>query len=333
MSESKELTRQQTSSLKKLIASPYAKEQFSLALPKHLTVDRFIRVALTALNKNPKLLGCTQESVMACMMDCSSLGIEPDGRRAHLIAYGDKCTLIIDYKGLIELAKRSGDVKSWSAMLVCEKDKFTWENGAITHSINWLEDRGKPLAVYSHVVMADGQHEYEVMTLAEVDAIRNRSRAGSSGPWVTDYAEMAKKTVIRRHSKRLTLSPEFRDAEAKDGDVIDLVEDIGFDEEKSKAASDTLKAKKKAKEQPKEAVDTPANSDVSPRETPDDFDDKEREAIITELERAAINTPKKFEAHLKAFNLSIDTWKAEAATSDLMDIASRLGLAIRRDKA
>src|SRR5688572_5477659 len=92
------------------IATDSFKAQVALSLPKHLTPDRFTRIALTAFNRTPKLGNCTKESVFQCLLDCSALGIEPDGRRAHLIPYGDKCTLIIDYKGIVELVRRSGEV-------------------------------------------------------------------------------------------------------------------------------------------------------------------------------------------------------------------------------
>lgn len=322
--------------LKQSLASDYAKQQFALALPKHMTADRFVRVALTAINKTPALANCTKESVMACMMDCSSLGLEPDGRRAHLIPYGNKCTLIVDYKGLIELAKRSGDVAFWQAHIVCESDKFTWVDGVVHHEINWFEPRGEVKCVYSHVRMKDGSDDYEVMTLEEVNAICKRSVSGKSGPWVSDFNEMAKKTVIRRHSKRLTLSPEFRDAEAKDGDVIDLMEGEDYSEIVEEAAN-KLKAKR-AKAQPEQepaaatqagpvveppAVDTPANSETVEAEK-DDTDI--RKGYIDALERAAINTAKKFSAHLTAFNLTPDNWKETAATSDLADICKRMGV-------
>jgi len=214
-------TTSQPRDLRQLLNSEMVRDQIARALPSHCTPDRFLRVATTALLRTPKLMDCTQESFMKAMLDCSSLGIEPDGRRAHLIPYKDQVQLIIDWKGLIELAKRSGEVASWKAETVKANDSFTWADGVIQHGINWREDRGKLDCVYSIVRLTNGEIDTEVMTISEVDAIRKRSRAATSGPWVTDFEEMAKKTVIRRHSKRLTLSPEFHDALDRDGDKFD----------------------------------------------------------------------------------------------------------------
>lgn len=213
--------------IKELIQGPM-KKQFALALPKHLTPDRFVRVALTAINKVPKLLLCTKESLMACLMDCSQLGLEPDGRKAHLIPYGDKCTLIIDYKGLVALARRSGEIADIHADIVCKNDKFEYSFGSdsrLEHRPN-IEDRGPVIAAYSFVRLKDGSSSYEVMNVKEIDAIKKRSKASNSGPWVTDWAEMAKKTVFRRHAKWLPMSAEFQEAIDKDYDIpADIVRD------------------------------------------------------------------------------------------------------------
>ena len=91
-----------TKKLQDLIGSDKFKEQMALALPKHLTPDRMARVALTTLLKTPKLGECDPASVLQALMTCSQHGIEPDGRRAHLIPYGNQCQLIIDYKGIVE---------------------------------------------------------------------------------------------------------------------------------------------------------------------------------------------------------------------------------------
>jgi recombination protein RecT len=201
-----------TQSLRQQLAGDYFKQQVALALPKHMTPDRFIRVGLTALMKTPKLLDCTSESVIQCMLNCSALGLEPDGRRAHLIPYGNVCTLIVDYKGIVELAKRSGDVSNVFVQVVCENDSFQWENGEVKHLIDFKRERGTMYAAYATITFKDGSKQTDVMTKHEVDAIRKRSKAGNSGPWVTDYNEMAKKTVFRRASKWITLSPEVSEA-------------------------------------------------------------------------------------------------------------------------
>ena len=189
-------------------------------IPHHITPERMIKVGLMALNNTPKLQECDRGSFLQAMMECSSLGLEPDGRRCHLIPYGKTCQLIIDYKGLIELAKRSGEVATWRAEVVREKDEFIWENGEITHRVDFRQDRGAAQCYYSHVKNKDGSDDYEVMTIEDVKAIQARSKAGKSGPWITDFDEMGKKTVMRRHSKRLTLSPEFGHALTVDADQL-----------------------------------------------------------------------------------------------------------------
>lgn len=220
---STELTQQkQPSTLKGLLSTENVQAQLGRALPTHLKTDRFVRVAITALTRTPKLAECTQESFMKCLLDLSAMGLEPDGRRAHLIPYGKECQLVIDYKGLVELIRRSGDVVSIRSETVCEKDDFGWKDGIVSHNVNWREDRGKLQAVYAEAIMKGGEKQTAVMTLAEVEAIKKRSRAGNSGPWVTDFAEMAKKTVVRRLSKMLPLSSEIMDHVTKDDDQFGM---------------------------------------------------------------------------------------------------------------
>lgn len=223
---------------KSLVANPKFKEQLTAALPKHLTPDRFVRVLMTATIKTPKLLECTQASLFRAVYDCAALGLEPDGRRAHLIPYENRragtveCQLIVDYKGLAELAMRSGLVSYLHADVVREGDVFSYSMGELRdHVPHFLRrdadkpaDQGRVIAAYALVRMKDGSTKTEVMSHADVEAIRTRSRAGSSGPWVTDWNEMAKKTAFRRLSKWLPLSPEIRDAIDRDDDQDDPLE-------------------------------------------------------------------------------------------------------------
>ena len=214
--------------IRSLISGEEFKAQIAMALPKHITPDRFIRVALTAMQKTPKLLDCSQSSLFQSLLTCSQLGIEPDGRMAHLIPYGNVCQLIIDYKGLSALAMRSGEILPPHADVVCENDVFEYDRGEVKrHVIDFRKPRGKAYAVYAIVRYKDGGEKAECMSMEEVDGIRKRSKASGSGPWVTDYNEMAKKTVFRRLSKWLPLSPEFRDALEADADgPIDITKQV-----------------------------------------------------------------------------------------------------------
>ena len=201
------------------LESPKFRDEIAKALPKHLTPDRFIRVAVSTLTRTPKLKECEPVSLFGAMLTLSQLGIEPDGRRAHLIPFENRrrgcveCQLIIDYKGLAEMAMRSGVVSYLHADVVCDADIFEENMGEIVaHKIDRRKPRGEVYAAYAICKFKDGTAKAEVMSADEIEAIRKRSRAGNSGPWITDWNEMAKKTVFRRLSKWLPLSPEFRDA-------------------------------------------------------------------------------------------------------------------------
>ena len=242
--------KQQPATLQTWIESDGFRSMIAKALPKHLTPDRFLRVALTAMMRTPKLAQCTQDSVTQCLLQCSQLGIEPDGRRAHLIPFEDRknnrttCTLIIDYKGLVELAMRSGLVSYLHADVIREGDLFSYSLGEIREHVPWYlrRDAAKPaeagqdIAVYAYARMRDGASAVAVMSIDEVYSIRDNSqgyRAWKSGfvksstwdpaNWVSEQ-EMKKKTALRRLTKLLPLSPEFRDAvEAEDSTEDELV--------------------------------------------------------------------------------------------------------------
>jgi len=205
------------------------KDVFKNALPKHLSAERFMMIALSTISKVPNLKKCTMESLISCLIDLSQLGLEPDGRKAYLIPYGDKCTLIIDYKGLVDLARRSGKIADIHADVVCKNDVFEYSfgsEGTLIHKPA-LKDKGDVIAAYSYVKMKDGSCSYEVMNVDDIEKIRQKSKAGSSGPWKDYWNEMAKKTVFRRHSKWLPVSSEFLTAVEKDFDVpIDITDEI-----------------------------------------------------------------------------------------------------------
>lgn len=210
--------------LRSVMQGDQFKNALAEALPKHLPPDRFLRVALTCLTRTPKLGDCDPASFFYAMMTLTQLGIEPDGRRAHLIPFGKTVQLIIDYKGIAELVMRSGIVSNLHADVICDKDEFEADVGQIKrHKVNYREPRGEVYAVYAVCRFKDGTEKADIMTKAEVESVRARSRAGKSGPWVTDWNEMAKKTVFRRLSKWLPFSPDLiRAIEAGDDGIIPM---------------------------------------------------------------------------------------------------------------
>lgn len=180
-----------------------------------------MRVALTSIAKTPDLLECSQQSLAAAVLQAAQLGLEPDGilGYAYLVPFKGTATLIPGYKGLLELARRSGKISTIEARVVHAKDRFRFAYGlkpVLEHTPAQEAETGELVAVYAVAHLKDGGLQWEVMWKREVDAIRKRSRASASGPWVTDYEEMAKKTVLRRLCKMLPASVELQQAVAMD---------------------------------------------------------------------------------------------------------------------
>lgn len=213
------------SDLQKLLTSENTKEELLSALPKHMDADRFIRIATTAILRNPKLKETSKQSFSKCILDLAAFGLEPDGRNSHLIPRptrnGMECTLIIDYKGKIALMLRSGEITRVHLDKVCENDIFETNKGAlIKHEINYREERGATYAYYALLQHKSGSETFVVMTKHEVNEIRDKcssaEKARRSGkikttPWVENDDEMGKKTVLHRASKYVELCPELRD--------------------------------------------------------------------------------------------------------------------------
>lgn len=207
-----------------LILQDSYKAQIAAALPRGLTADRMVRVVLTAINRQPKLLECSKESLWQAVIDSASLGLFPDALgRSYLVPYGNKCQLIIGYKGLIDLMYRSDRIDMIQTGVVHEGDGWTYQRGMTPKLEHTPGDKpGKWTHVYTVVHLKGcNMPSLEVMTRAEVLAIKARSRASGSGPWVTDEEAMAIKTCIRRHSKVLPMSAEVAQAIEYDGDQID----------------------------------------------------------------------------------------------------------------
>jgi recombination protein RecT len=222
------------SDIRSYIQSDVVKKQIAMVLPRHLTPDVMARVVCTAILKTPKLAECRLESLLQSVMLLSQFGLLPDGRSAHLIPYFNKkanatdCQAIIDWKGKVARATDNG-VENIAADVVCYNDKFTWKmtpDGLVfDHEIDFRNPkRGEVFAVYC-VWRLGGKFSGVIMTKDEIEGIRRRSKSPDAGPWVTDWNEMAKKTLVHRASKLWPLDASFKEAieaqEAKEA-VIDL---------------------------------------------------------------------------------------------------------------
>lgn len=197
------------------------KAQIARALPQQFNVERFSRVLQNCVRSNPALLECSQASLIGAMMMSAQLGLEP-GVLGHcyLVPFKNKnggkdVQFIVGYRGMIDLARRSGHIVSIYAHPVFEGDEFRLEYGLeekCTHvpyfSREPAREKGEFRGAYCVANFKDGGRALLFMPKVEIDEHKKRSKASSSGPWVTDYEQMALKTVVRGIFKWLPVSIE-----------------------------------------------------------------------------------------------------------------------------
>lgn len=192
------------------------KPKIADALPAHIKVDQFNRVAMLAINNNPELVSVDRTSLFNACMRCAADGLLPDGREAALVTFSGKAQYMPMVFGIIKKLRQSGEIASITARLVYKNEMdsgrfdFTIGDGEerLTHHPLLMGERGEVVLVYATAKFKDGTVQNEVMTRADIEKVRNVSRAKNSGPWVQWWDEMARKTVIRRLSKYLPLSAE-----------------------------------------------------------------------------------------------------------------------------
>ena len=209
--------------------------QIKLALPANLTPERFERIVLTAISSNPKLQECTPTSFLGAMMTAAQLGVEPNTPlgQGYLIPRngrnGMECTFQLGYKGMIDLAYRSGDIANIGAYTVYKNDEFHVQFGLspdITH-VPCMTDRGDPIAFYAYYKTKDGGFGFDVMSVEDVrkhaKQFSESVKRGWSSPWDTNFEEMAKKTVLKKVLKYAPLSTEVASKIGMDDTVHDTI--------------------------------------------------------------------------------------------------------------
>ena len=194
--------------------------EIAKALPSVLTPERFTRMVLSALSVNPKLGSCTPKSFLGAMMCAAQLGVEPNTPlgQAYLLPYTNKgvqeCQFQHGYKGLIDLAYRSGEVEVVQAHIVYENDDFSYEYGLEPKLVHKpaSSNRGEAILVYAMFKTKQGGFGFEVMSMDDVKshaAKYSKAYSSSFSPWKTNFEEMAKKTVLKRVLKYAPLKTDF----------------------------------------------------------------------------------------------------------------------------
>ena len=210
--------------------------EIAKALPSVITPERFTRITLSALSTNPKLCECTPKSFLGAMMTAAQLGVEPNTPlgQAYLIPYSNKgvleCQFQLGYKGLIDLAYRSGEIQTLQAHAVYENDEFEYELGLdpkLRH-VPARGDRGEPIYFYASFKTVNGGYGFEVMSVDDVRAHAQKySTSSKFGPWQTNFEAMAKKTVLKNVLKYAPLKTEFVRGLAQDETIkTEISEDM-----------------------------------------------------------------------------------------------------------
>lgn len=238
--------------------------QIKKALPSVITGERFTRMVLTAMSTNPQLAHCTPNSFLGAMMQAAQLGVEPNTPlgQAYLIPYRNhgqlECQFQLGYKGLIDLAYRSGEITDISAHEVHENDEFDYElglNPKLMHKPA-LSDRGAVIMYYAVFHTKSGGYGFEVMSVDDVKAHMNKfSKAAGRGfsPWSTNFDEMAKKTVLKKCLKYAPIKTDFVRAVATDETIkTTITEDMASQPDETIIDVDAPEAKPAEKKVDKE---------------------------------------------------------------------------------
>jgi len=260
------------------------KEIVALA-PKYVNKERMMSIFLEAAN-NPKIQACTKISVLKSAKRMAEMGTDRVGAGGvWLIPFGKELTVIPDWRLIIDKARRVGVIKHATAEAVFDGDEFSYERGMnpnLIHKPNMKSNKKKLIAAYCIYTLPDGSKDFDVMTKDEVDAIRARSKAKDSGPWVTDFAEMAKKTVIKRGLKVFEgASPELTKLMDMDNEVtgfsdIAQIEPPIIEPKAIDVEHEEMPVRKVTKEKPSALFSEKKGEEKSPF---DDIDDEKKEVI------------------------------------------------------
>lgn len=283
-------------------------------LPEHVSTERFERITLTALQRSPDLLGCDRNSLFESVMACAQDGLIPDGREAALTKFGNKVAYMPMVAGILKKIRQSGEIATLTSQVVYDSEveagKFRYWNDDqgehIYHEPDMLsDDPGKVRCVYAMARTKTGESYVEVLRLSDVEKIRKASRSADKGPWSSWWTEMARKSAIRRLSKRLPMSTDLERVVTRDDQFYP---DLGEREVTPAPSAPTAQ----------ESVATLTGGEQTEPEPPP------RVAVLFDSEGAEIGQYQKAGSYLNAMDKAIDEaadretaqalWKANADT-------------------
>ena len=210
-------------------------------LPSVISPQQFLRLTLNAIQSTPHLMECTMPSFYGAVMQCAQLGLKPNvNGEAYLIPFKNnkkggvyECQFIVGYKGLMLLARRSGEVANIDAQTVYENDEFELSYGfdpMLVHKPYLKGDRGKPVGFYATVMLKDGGKSAHYMTVEDAQKYGKRySKAYNNSPWMTDFEAMAKKSCLRQVLKYAPMSTDVDGAIRADEKVLKFEENKELD--------------------------------------------------------------------------------------------------------
>lgn len=207
--------------------------QFALALPSHISPEKFERVAITAIQNSPDLLNADRRSLYSACMKLAQDGVIPDGREAALVTFNTKqkdgtwvkvVQPMIMVAGILKKVRQSGELATIHAAVVYKNDQFRYwvdsEGQHIEHEPVLFGERGAPIGVYAMAKTKDGSVFVQPLSLADIEKIKNSSRSKDSGPWSGWWDQMAIKSAIRRLAKYLPQSTDIEQAIKADDELF-----------------------------------------------------------------------------------------------------------------
>lgn len=209
--------------VKSTLGSEEFRQQLKMALPPHIQVDKFVRVAITAVTQNRDIANNRPAFYAACLKAAAD-GLIPDGKEAALVKFGDDVAYMPMIGGILKKVRNSGELASIDAQVVFEHDKFTYRPGMDDVPIfepNWFGKRGEAIGVYAVARTKEGAAYVEILSKEDIGAFEKVARTKTV--WTSGFKyEMWRKSALRRLSKRLPMSTDLEQVIQRDDDLVDL---------------------------------------------------------------------------------------------------------------